>query len=156
SRPTTDALLTLTGAAGLPAVRTAPPSDAGFVGREKELKELEAELEASKKGESRLVELFGRSGIGKDALARHLLDPAAARGSVVLSGRCYERESVPFKALDTVVDTLARRLAQLPTDKVDAILPRDASVLARMFPVLKRVEAFAKAPPRDVREAAEQ
>jgi hypothetical protein len=156
ARPTTQALLELTGAAALPAVHTAPVPDSGFVGRETELQTLEAELEATRKGDARLVELFGSSGIGKSALARHFLDTAVARGCVVLSGRCYERESVPFKALDTVVDTLARRLAQMPGDKVDAILPRDASVLARMFPVLKRVEAFANAPARDVREAAEQ
>ena len=48
----------------------------------------------------------------------------------------------------TVIDTLARKLSQMPPEKVDAILPRDASVLARMFPVLKRVPAFAKAPAR--------
>jgi serine/threonine protein kinase/tetratricopeptide (TPR) repeat protein len=155
ARPTTESLLALTGAAELPAAPAAAPADTSFVGRERELETLRAELTASRQ-QARLVELFGSSGIGKSALARHFLEVAQANGAMVLSGRCYERESVPFKALDTVIDTLARRLATTPPDKVDAILPRDASVLARMFPVLKRVDAFAKAPVRDVQEASEQ
>ncbi|MBS1148516.1 MAG: pknB 32, partial [Myxococcaceae bacterium] len=59
------------------------------------------------------------------------------------------------KALDSAIDTLARRLGQLPPDKADALLPRDAWALARMFPVLRRVEAFARAPVREAKEAHE-
>ncbi len=155
SRPTTGALLELLGVAQPGGARDRV-GEVAFIGRTRELETLKGALDATRGGSATLVEIFGSSGIGKSALARHFLDAATARGAVVLSGRCYERESVPFKALDTVIDTLARRLSQMPPEKVDAILPRDASVLARMFPVLKRVPAFAKAPPREVPEALEQ
>lgn len=140
---------------GAPAQLAAAKIDQGFVGREDELATLQAAFDQSRRGEPRVVRVCGGSGIGKTALVRQFLAQAEAGGAVVLAGRCYERESVPFKALDSAIDALARHLGQLPEDKADALLPRDAWALARMFPVLRRVEAIARAPVREVREAHE-
>ena len=60
---------------------------------------------------------------------------------LVLSGRCYERESVPYKALDSVVDFLSRYLAQLSAAQIRELVPDDASLLAELFPVLGSVIA---------------
>jgi len=139
-----------------PALPVAPPkADQGFVGRQQELAKLLEALEASRKGEPKVVRVSGGSGIGKTALVRQFLTRAEVMGAVVLSGRCYERESVPYKALDSAIDALARHLGHLSPDKADALLPRDAWALSRMFPVLRRVEAFARAPVREVKEAHE-
>lgn len=132
-----------------------PWRDTGFVGRERELTALRDALEQVRGKGPRLVRVLGGSGIGKSALIRRFLEEAEGGGAVVLAGRCYEREAVPFKALDSVVDALARHLAALDPSKVDAVLPRDAHALMRMFPVLGRVDAFLKAPQREVPEAAE-
>src|SRR5206468_4736307 len=69
---------------------------------------------------------------------------AADDSTVVLAGRCYERESVPYKAFDGIVDALTRHMNRM--SRADAIVPRMASLLAQAFPVLLRVEAIAQAP----------
>ena len=56
--------------------------------------------------------LHGRSGVGKSACVQRFLDGLAERGDVVvLAGRCYEQESVAYKALDTLIDALSRFLS---------------------------------------------
>ena len=87
--------------------------------------------------------MFGRTGTGKTTLVQSFLDELVERQeAVVLSGRCYERESVPYKALDSLIDALARYLKELP-DHEPRLLPEDAAFLGRVFPVLESVEAIA-------------
>lgn len=101
--------------------------------------------------------------MGKSALVQRFTDGLVESGSaMVLSGRCYERESVPFKALDSLMDGLTRNLRALPSNKVEALLPVEIPALARVFPVLSRVEevvafprrAFEIPDPQEVRRRA--
>jgi hypothetical protein len=116
-----------------------------FVGRDRELADLD-QVFAELPGRGITVHLHGAPGIGKSALLAHFLDDLHAGGqALVLAARCYERESVPFKAFDPVVDALARHLASLPAEQAAALVPPDAPLLARIFPVLMRVPAIAGA-----------
>ncbi len=122
-----------------------------FVGRETHSRELRSAFDATRQGQTVTVYVHGESGMGKTALVRHFLDDLRDRENdmVVLEGRCYERESVPYKALDGVVDSLTKYLLALPYAKVEALMPRDVLALARLFPVMLQVDAVFHAPQRE-------
>ena len=64
--------------------------------------------------------------------------------ALVLRGQCYENESLPFKALDSMMDDLSRQLRHLGS-RLERFLPPNIAALARLFPVLERVDAIAEA-----------
>jgi serine/threonine protein kinase len=117
-----------------------------FVGREPHLATLMAAFERAKAGKVSVVFVHGYSGMGKSALVRCFANELI-RGAeaVVLRGRCYERESVPYKAFDDIIDSLSRYMMRLPSEEASELLPRNIHSLARLFPVLKRVRAIANA-----------
>lgn len=127
--------------------RVAEHGDSQFVGRGAELEMLRAAFDSVAE-EPVAVVVEGLSGVGKSQLVDRFLEQLVAEepSSVVLAGRCYEREIVPFKAFDGIADSLARHLASLPSSDVEALLPRRPALLSRLFPVFKRVEAIAAAP----------
>jgi serine/threonine protein kinase len=136
----------------IPSVDRAP-----FVGREKHLTLLRGALERVKSGRATTVHVRGVSGMGKSALVRHFLDTFAGDETVILEGRCYEREAVPYKAVDNLIDTLSRYLSRLPEHRAAELLPREVHALVQLFPVLERAPAIAAAPrrgalPPDVQE----
>ncbi len=114
--------------------------EAPFIGRAKILGELEAALAASRDG-TETVYLRGASGMGKSALIERFIARLAEADdqAVVLAGRCYLQESVPYKALDSLIDALSRFLMSLPGQEVEALLPAEVGPLSRLFPVLRRV-----------------
>jgi serine/threonine protein kinase/tetratricopeptide (TPR) repeat protein len=117
-----------------------------FVGRDNYLEALEAAYSEMLGGKSVTVEIRGRSGVGKSSLIRRFLGRLPHDlGVVVLAGRCYEQESVPYKGLDSLIDALSRLLLRMPYDEVQALLPPSIAGLVRLFPVLLRVEAVALA-----------
>lgn len=125
--------------------------DEPFVGRADQLRLLHEAYAASRQGQAVSVYVHGTSGMGKSALIAHFLAGLQARETsiVLLKGRCYERESVPYKALDGVVDSLSKHVMLLPPEQVDELMPVDASALARLFPVILQIGAIHEAPQRE-------
>jgi tetratricopeptide (TPR) repeat protein len=137
------------------------PSAPPFVGRTREL-QLLAELLLESRHNAVTVFIEGESGQGKSALVRNFLQSGACgeAGTLLLEGRCYEREAQPYKALDGVMDAVGRHLARL--DPIDAalLLPRDVGLLVRLFPglgkmaFLRRMPAPSVANPQELRRRA--
>jgi hypothetical protein len=143
-RPSAHDLATrLTGTQSRP--RSAPPLR--FVGREGELEHL-AQRIADPTPRARLVVLTGPSGVGKTAVIDEALGRVRAGREEALTwrGRCHERERVPYRAFDSIVDDLATELAGAPwlANEIDHI-----AALIRVFPVLAPLvePAAAETPP---------
>jgi predicted ATPase len=133
-----------------------------FVGRARELAELERLYREACAGTMRCALVEAASGMGKSRLAERFLADLAGRAAptdmndiarvsegasgtvsetlpVILTGRCHERESLPYKAFDGVMDLLSQYLAELPEEVRRACLPGAIYLLVRLFPVLRRV-----------------
>jgi serine/threonine protein kinase len=150
-RPTAPAILNRLGGVVTPtaSVRSWTVSQSSlFVGREAELAQLHGAFADMRLGQTATLLVAGESGVGKTALARRFVRAVRAThgDAVVLSARCYERESVPFKAFDGIVDALSNYMVSLPDADAAVLLPMSASLLTQVFPVLRRVRAMAKAP----------
>lgn len=122
-----------------------------FVGRGSERERLHEAFESVRTGETVTVLVHGSSGMGKTALVRQFLDELQEKDSetVVLEGRCYERESVPYKALDGVIDSLTKYVMSLPVNEAEDLMPRDVLALARLFPVMLQVDSVFDRPARE-------
>ncbi|MDQ6633467.1 MAG: protein kinase [Gemmatimonadota bacterium] len=126
-----------------------PKRSSRLIGRISHLAELEDALGQTRQRHPTAVYLHGTSGMGKSTLVRTFLDTVAERdGAVLLEGRCFDRESMPYKALDGVIDSLTRYLRNLTLLEVQRLLPLDVFAISRMFPVIMRVEAIADVPYR--------
>ncbi len=127
-----------------PARSIAP---ATFVGRRDELARLLGALERTRGGEPVTVVVEGPWGVGRSSLLRQFFEEVqlARPDAWVLEGRCLEQESAAYKAVDGVIDALARKLRGLPHRRVVSLLPRDVALLGMAFPALDRVDAIAEA-----------
>ena len=160
-RPSGEDILTRLGRSGPVRAMRAAMAEAGttIMGREPHLEILKGSFERSRSGRAVSVHVHGVSGIGKTYLVEHFLnrlDPAL--GTVVLTGRCYPRESMPYKAVDGVIDSLTRYLRSLEEQDVLDLLPREILYLARIFPVLMQVGRdmdLPVSPSRRARDAQE-
>ena len=82
----------------------------------------------------------GEPGIGKTELCRQFLTTLAAeRVGTVVASRCHEREFLPFKALDGVIDHLSRQVGQLAPEERAALVPGIAPLLRHLFPALEQI-----------------
>lgn len=134
-----------------------PARKTPLFGREAQTHELRGALAHLERREPAVVFLSGEAGSGKSSLLAGFVDELQdSSNAIVLSGRCREQESIPFKALDSLVDVLSRELRRLPPEEVLKYLPRDIDALTRVFWVLRTIPAFADSPGRRVAAADEQ
>jgi len=118
-----------------------------LLGRDQEIEQLLDAYRKTRQGRAVVVFVSGESGIGKSALVSSFTEGLhTTEDATVLAGRCYEREHVPYQGFDALIDALSRKLRKLASAHTDLPIPRDVFALARIFPVLNRVQAIAEAP----------
>jgi serine/threonine protein kinase/tetratricopeptide (TPR) repeat protein len=144
ARPSGREILTVLSGGQTAPVLISEKENSRFVGREPQLAELHRAFAAVLAGSAISIYLHGEAGMGKSALAQAFLEQVALQKpeTIVLQGRCYERESVPYKALDGVVDALSKQLALSPAAEVASLIPPNIAPLARVFPVMLQVDAI--------------
>lgn len=134
SRPSAGEVLTRL---GRPAPGGAMIGRPRFVGREQEMEHIDALWARARTQHGVLALVHGTAGIGRSRFVQQVASRLRRRDRpLVLWGRCLERESVPFKAFDQLVDALRRRLERLDEATLDEVLPSDMGALVRAFPAL--------------------
>lgn len=148
-RPTQAEILDRVGSAAGPR---SGPQKAPFVGRDAACAALLALARGVPAGGAAVALVDGPSGIGRSAFlhrACHEIQRVMPN-ALVLRGRCYEQETMPYNAIDGLVDPLSRALVQLPAEALAGVLPADVRAAARLFPVLEQVPAIAKTAVRPI------
>ncbi len=130
-----------------------PPATSrpAFVGRETERQELLSTLSRAREGEAQCLFLSGEPGIGKTALCQELTREVVADGGLVLSGNCYEEEtlSVPYLPLVEVIrDYVAQHDSIYVREMVGGVLADIGSVVPQILADLD-VEALAPTSPEE-------
>nr|MCU0707693.1 protein kinase [Pirellula sp.] len=119
--------------------------DIVLIGRERQLAQLEeARQDLLRTRKPVVVWISGLSGEGKSSLVEKFLRPLR-KGSemLVLSGRCYDRESVPFKAVDCLIEALVAYIKSVHGNWLQRQPPEDIEFLAQVFPLLRRIDWIA-------------
>jgi len=131
-RPTADEVPAYLTGGARPKTQVARQPEIPFVGRSAELATLQQLLSTATAPQ--LVVVYGASGLGKTALVEHAV--AQVRHSVLSwRGRCHERERVPYRAFDAIVDDIAAELVDTETP----LHLEFAQSLATVFPALAEV-----------------
>jgi DNA-binding CsgD family transcriptional regulator len=122
-----------------------------FVGRERELRQLQAAFGTATKGDGALILLVGEPGIGKTALSDQLCRFVSSAGGRSLVGHCYEEGS--FRApYHPFVEVLGTYLHGLDAETLHTELGSSAADLARIVPPLRERLQVSPAPPGDPQE----
>jgi len=139
ARPSADDILQRLGESAPARISFASRGAGLLVGRERHLRVLNEAFAAAVEGTQTTICVQGDSGAGKTALVRAFLEEKRHEvpDLLVLAGRCYQRESVPYKGVDSLVDALHRYTSRLELGDIDALLPRDFAPAEQLFPILR-------------------
>jgi len=138
------------------AVGLPPPHETGeqresflqaarFIGRETELRQLQAALNAAADGRGSAWLIGGESGVGKSRLMDELRALALVRGFLVLSGVSSEGIGLPYDLWREPLQRLALAipLTDLEAGILKAVVPEIATLLGRPIPDAPELDARA-------------
>jgi DNA-binding CsgD family transcriptional regulator/tetratricopeptide (TPR) repeat protein len=116
-----------------------------FVGRQREMGELQSALRDSLSGEGRLIMLAGEPGIGKTRTAQELVTCAEGQGAQVWWGRCYQDEGMlPYWPW---VQSLRSYFQELNLEQLQSEMGSGVACIAEIIPELANRLPDLKPPP---------
>ena len=116
-----------------------------FVGRQREMADLSAALDAALSGRGGLVMLVGEPGIGKTRTAQELAMLAGARSAQVLWGRCYEEQGAP--PYWPWIQPIRAYVQQAGAEQLAAEMGPGATIIAEIVPEIGVKLPELKTPP---------
>ncbi len=122
-----------------PSILTHLPRSRRFplIGRSEHLRRLRRALLDVRPMSPVVVCLHGCSGMGKTALMQRFIEDVHRQGrGVVITGRCYDAESVAFKAFDSLVDALT----ELLLEQLEPTRPEDSGLFRCVDSDLFRID----------------
>ncbi len=118
------------------AAGTSVVSDTAAIGRESQIAALEQALRDVQRDHAVVACVHGSTGFGKTALTQWFTRNRLAPRTLLLQSRCYVRESVPYKALDGIIEQLGWHLHSLPPKELRRLVPKHVNALVHVFPAL--------------------
>jgi len=126
-----DGLPAQEGAAPAPPALAPPAEATPFVGRARELAQLQASLAQLAEGHGGIVLVEGEPGIGKTRLLRELLREAQSRGLPLLATKCYEIErAMPYQPVIGLVSRALGSAGAADVAKLGAVSLAELKALA--------------------------
>ncbi|MDP9238936.1 MAG: protein kinase [Chloroflexota bacterium] len=122
-----------------------------FVGREAELKQLQAAFDGALSGQGALMMVVGEPGIGKTTVTEQLLTYVAMRGGRTLVGHCYEEGSLALPYLPFVEAMRSYALVR-ERDQLQEELGTGAGEVARIVSEIRDRVAVELPPPGNPEE----
>jgi ABC-type transport system substrate-binding protein len=117
------------------------PALSPFVGREKELRELQTRLNAAKTGECHFAVVSGAAGIGKTRLVDEIENLARAQHIPVLHGRFMEQDGAfPYHGFCELIQDFYRQRGTGSSSAPVADLSDLSADLIALFPMLSEIE----------------
>lgn len=117
-------------------VRTHDRPSTELIGRGREQRTLVKHVMTLAREGSGIVLLHGSPGVGKSVLADRVLDEVrSTTGALILGGRCHGWESLPFNAIDAIIDSVARAVRLERSPAVEEVMKR-AVAMTQLFPTL--------------------
>ena len=131
------------------------PVVSAFIGRDKEVAEIQRRMNHALGGECQFVLIGGDTGTGKSRLAMELMNLARVRKLHVFHGRFFEEDrNAPYQGFLEIYQDYFRSIAKKPSDAVD--LSDIASDLVTIFPELAEVESLNIDAPADPKKIVDR
>lgn len=136
-RPTADEVIRCLSDHGAVAINPAEIFSTPLIGRQEEMEVLTEALSRIRSSRNHLIlSIEGEGGIGKTKMLHAFLESIDRNEFFVVSGRCRQQEAIPYKAIDGLIDDLAKLIQNLSHPQMNDLLP-DLSTLTIVFPSLK-------------------